>query len=313
MKILLLTVLFLFSYFKSTSQQTINVVPAFPQLIKFNNVRDFTLSADGKECFFTIQSPLEEVSVIMTMKLRDKMWTEPEVLNFSGTCRDLEPFLSPDGNTMYFASNRSLDGTASIKDFDIWMTNRNIQSGEWSTPVNLGDRINSKHNEFYPAITVNKTLYFCSDRPDGAGKDDIYYSVYNDGTYSNPVSVGNVINTDGYEYNAFVAPDESFMIFGSYNRPDGYGSGDNYISFRNNGNWSTPVNLGEPVNSKAMDYCPFLDLKTNTLYFTSRRSNVNQNVNLHSSKEILLEFGKYENGFSRLYKTSFDFTKYKDK
>jgi len=52
-----------------------------------------------------------------------------------------------------------------------------------------------------------------------------------------------------------------------------------------------------------MDYCPFVDTKTNTLYFTSRRSSVgNSNINFSTVQNFLNEMKKYDNGLSRIYK-----------
>ena len=54
---------------------------------------------------------------------------------------------------------------------------------------------------------------------------------------------------------------------------DGFGSGDLYISYRISDNvWTKAKNLGAEINSDKMDYCPYVDTKTNTLYFTSKRS-----------------------------------------
>ncbi|MDX1471089.1 MAG: hypothetical protein R3213_06300, partial [Flavobacteriaceae bacterium] len=110
------------------------------------------------------------------------------------------------------------------------------------------------------------------------------------------------INTPGYEFNAFIAPDESFMIFSGYNRPDGFGGGDLYISFRkDNEQWSEPKNLGEGINSNKLDYCPFVDMNSKTLYFTSNRTGDLKNAKNLNISELLKIFEK-KNGLSRIYK-----------
>lgn len=118
------------------------------------------------------------------------------------------------------------------------MTRKSITE-PWSEPMNLGAPINTEHNEFYPAISMSKNLYFTSDRPSAIGKDDIFLSEWNSGTYNDVTSLSASINTEGYEFNSYIAPDESFIIFSGYNRKDGLGSGDLYISFKNtDGSWS---------------------------------------------------------------------------
>ena len=144
-------------------------------LQKYPNVRDLALNES--EAYFTAQSPLGEVSVIMvSRKIRNK-WRKPKIAAFSGSYGDLEPFLSLDGKRLYFASNRPLntDDTA-VKDYDLWMVKRDDPKSKWSDPINLGNDINTEHNEFYPSLTSSGTLYFTSDRPGSKGKDDIFFS-----------------------------------------------------------------------------------------------------------------------------------------
>ena len=135
------------------------------------------------------------------------------------------------------------------------------------------------------------------------GKDDIFMSEYKNGKYESPVSLNDSINSIGYEFNAFVAPNESFMIYTCYNREGGFGSGDLYISFKNKSTqWSKAQNIGKFINSNGMDYCPFVDLKNGTLYFTSKRNTVEKQFDKQQTlEEVLKEMNVYENGLSRLY------------
>ena len=297
----------LFSFpLKMYSQETQKVEPAFGIFSKYPNVRDLTISSSGDEAYFTIQSPLEEISIIASIKKRNGIWLEPEMIDFSGRHRDLEPFLSPNNLKLYFASNRPLhDSFSESKDFDIWYVERENLNAEWSKPLNIGQPINTEHNEFYPSVSSNNNLYFTTDASASKGKDDIFFSAWNSNHYEVPVSLSNSINSEGYEFNAFIAPDESYLIYSGYNRKDGLGSGDLYISYQNEDkSWSTSKNLGEKINSKSMDYCPFVNMESSTLYFTSRRSSINKD-RFNTIKDFVSAINKYENGFSRIYKTSF--------
>lgn len=279
------------------------VVPALEILANYPNVRDFALSASGNEAYITLQSPMGEVSVIACIKKEKDIWSEPELMNFAGKYNDLEPFLAPGGLRLYFASNRPLaDTTGSPKDFDIWYVERENINSEWSVPINIGAPVNTIHNEFYPSVAANHNLYFTSDMPGNKGKDDILYTAWKNNQYTTPISLSESINTEGYEFNAFVAPDESFLLFSGYNRKDGFGSGDLYISYQNKDKtWSAAKNLGNAINSKSMDYCPFVDLASQTLYFTSKRSSV-KNRGFKSIEDFYSEITRYENGYSRIYK-----------
>ncbi|WP_246126054.1 hypothetical protein [Bizionia myxarmorum] len=165
--------------------------------------------------------------------------------------------------------------------------------------------INSNLDEFYPSVSDNNNLYFTMDSPEGLGKDDIYLSKWAQSTYQKPVLLSENINSSGYEFNAFISKKEDFILFTKYNAEDGHGSGDLYISKKDvDGNWQKSTNLGLPINSKYMEYCPFYDETNGILYFTSKR----QQVTPKTFKNIL-DFKNYikngENGLSKIYGTSF--------
>jgi len=289
------------------SQSKLNhVTPFMEQVVsQFPNVRDVTIF--GNEAVFSAQSVMGDISVLIYVKNINEDWGNPKVISFSGQYFDIEPFFLEDGLTLYFASNRPIDNTLiETKDFDIWFVTRTTIENEWSTPKNIGTPINTTMDEFYPVITHSGNLYFTLDNTEFNQKDDIYVSEFVDGVYSEPKPLDCNINSNGYEFNAFVAPDESFMIYTCYNREDGLGSGDLYLSFHNDNGWTQAKNMGVSINSDKMDYCPFVDTKTKTLYFTSKRL---KSINLKSPLEIetlKTLFNSYENGSSRLYSIAID-------
>ena len=282
------------------------VSPAFEEIVQdMPNIRDLAISIRNDEAYMTTQSPAGELSAIIRISKKDKIWQPPSLASFSGKYHDLEPYLSTDGLTLYFASNRPIDQKSEeVKDYDIWYVERSSLSAPWSTPINLGAPINTAGNEFYPIETDNGNIYFTADGEGTKGLDDIFLSVYKDGAYAAPISLDTTINTPGYEFNAYVAPNESFIIYTGYNRTDGIGSGDMYISKKmEDGKWSSSEHMGE-INSDKMDYCPFVDISRGLLYFTSRRSGITATYKDQSSLDALIkEFGRYDNGQSRLYKS----------
>lgn len=309
MKRILITFIVLISPL-TLAQEKLQVQPVLPDIImEFPNVRDFTISLTLDEAYFTAQSYIGELSVIITVIKKNGKWSEPEIAPFSGKYQDLEPFLSPDGLKLYFVSSRPLsDSTDNPKDFDIWYVQRENQNSQWSSPINIGLPFNTENNEFYPSIAANKNIYFTSDASSSKGKDDIFVSEWENDQYSKPVSLSDSINSEGYEFNSYVSPDESFIIFSGYNRADGLGSGDLYISYRNdNGAWSKARNLGPEINSDKMDYCPFVNIGTEMLYFTSKRSQLNYpKSGFNTVTELLSGMNSYENGQSRIYKVSIE-------
>jgi hypothetical protein len=275
-------------------------------LNQFLNVRDFCISKDGDEAFFTIQSPGQEISQLAFIRKENNEWSEPEMLPFCDSYMYLEPFLSFNDNRLFFVSDRPLtDFISDKKDFDIWYVDRNNKDDEWSEPMNIGKPINSDLNEFYPSVSKNNNLYFTKESPNGYGKDDIYFCKWEDDKYSNPIILDENINSAGYEFNAFISKNEDFIIYSKYNEKDGQGSGDLYISKKDtNRNWKKATNLGIPINTKYMEYCPFYDEKNQILYFTSKRNNI-KSRKFNNILDFKIYIDESDNGLSKIYMTSF--------
>lgn len=288
--------------------QTSKVEPFLESIVsQFPNVRDIAISSDKNEVVFSAQSFMGDLSTLITVSKTNNEWSKPEVISFSGRYFDLEPYFSSDGLTLYFVSNRPVDTISNTtKDFDIWYATRKNVNDVWSSPKNLGAPINTEMDEFYPVVTDSKNIYFTLDNPNLKQKDDIYVSEFVNGVYQKPRQLSPSINSEGYEFNAFVARDESFIIYTCYNRSDGFGSGDLYISHKSeNGDWMPSKNLGSIINTDKMEYCPFVDESSQMLYFTSKRNKTTSVIGKQLSAEELLDtFYSYENGLSRLYKVS---------
>lgn len=261
-----------------------------------NNIRDCAISPDGTEIYFTHQKPDFSYSVIYQLVKAYGAWGKPKKMSFFKKSLDMEPAFSPDGLRLYFVSDHQ-QGSGE-KNFDIWYLERKSLREEWSSPIHPNASFNSDANEFYPSICSNGDLYFTSDRIGTKGKDDIFCAPFENGIYKDAFSLSDSINTSDTEYNAFISPDGSFLIFGAYKRADGYGSGDLYISFKKEDEtWSLAQNLGPKVNSTRMDYCPFVDMKNKIFYFTSKRDWENSLDDLDKSNYAK----KYPGGQSHLF------------
>jgi len=127
---------------------------------------------------------------------------------------DSQPSVSADGNTLYFASDRpgGYGGT------DIYVSYRNPKTGEWSTPQNLGPKINTPGHERTPFIhSDSETLYFSSDGHFGFGGFDIFYSRKNEkGEWTEPENIGSPINTTQDELGFFVSSNAKHGYFCAY-------------------------------------------------------------------------------------------------
>lgn len=280
-----------------------------PDIMKnMPNVRDMCISANGDEIYFSMQSFKKEYASIVQLTKKNNEWNSPEIASFSGQYTDIEPVMSTNGLKLYFASNRPKDENNKVADFDIWFVTRNSISEPWSEPINIGAPINTDNNEYYPSIAENGNIYYTASYNNGKGKEDIFLAEFKDGVYESPYSLSDAINTEGWEFNAYVAPDELYIIFTSTSHDNNIGGGDLYISFKDNeNNWVKAENLGISINSPKLDFCPFVDTKTNTFYFSSEKTTINKSFNEKQSIDELLEkFNEYPNGMTRIYSLPFE-------
>jgi Tol biopolymer transport system component len=232
-------------------------------------------SPDGRELYYSITAPDAGMGVIVQSRLRGGRWSVPEVVSFSGRHSDYDPFLSADGRQLYFISNRPAgDERKPPSDFDVWVVER---AGDgWGEPRNLGAPVNTTRPEYYPSVARDGTLYFSANRDGGQGGFDVYRARLVDGRYQEPENLGANVNGRSAEIDNYVAPDQSFIIFASYGRPDDLGRGDLYISYFRDGAWTPARNLGPAVNSAAREYCPIGSPDGKWLYWTSKRGFADQ-------------------------------------
>jgi tetratricopeptide (TPR) repeat protein/Tol biopolymer transport system component len=180
-------------------------------------------------------------------------WTTPQRAPFEELQGHPNYTTGPLGRRVYFHSGRPTHPDDTREDDNIW-TIEWTGSG-WAGPQALPAPANSDYGEAYPSATADGTVYFFTWRREGCRGDDIWVSRCIDGQYQEAERLPWPINTDFIEYDPYVAPDESFLIFGS-DRPGGFGKSDNYICFqKEDGSWTHPINLGLPLNSSSYDLC----------------------------------------------------------
>ena len=255
-------------------QQSPGLVPEVfaPGIISTRSTEfGIAFSPSGKEIYFGRQTGYSPMALYV-IKYIEGEWKSAEKLPFSGKDYDMNPSLSCDGNKLFFGSMRS-NGNPYARGCDIWYSEKN-ENGEWSDAVNVGKLINTNDEDNHPSAACNGNLYFYSKKHRGKGGLDIFKSEFKDGNYSKPENLGDAINSRRNESDIYIAGDESYIIFSSKDRSGGYGSGDLYISFRDNeGNWTKAVNMGKDINSKEMEYCPAVSPDGKYLFFSSYKDN----------------------------------------
>ena len=154
--------------------------------------------------------------------------------------------LTQDLNTLYYAADYNEKGYGR---YDIYKVTKTKKG--WSVPKNLGKNINSDYWDSAPSIAPdNQALYFCSNRPGGYGGIDIYVAYKNEkGYWEEAINMGPTINTEGDEQAPFIHADNKTLYFSSNGWP-GFGGSDLFVIRKKiDGNWSSPINLGYPINT----------------------------------------------------------------
>lgn len=225
-------------------------------------------SKDGREFYYAVI--INQKPQIRCIRYENQTWRAPQTVIGSDQYEYNDPFLSPDGKRLYFISDQAADGQGPKKDFDIWYLER--RKDGWSDrPINAGSGINTDKNEYYMSFTREGTMYFSSNGGTSPATDknyDIRYARYAKGTFEPSQKLTRAVNTDHYEADVFVSPDEDYIIFCA-ERPDGHGQGDLYISFKSkSGQWQPAKNMGSAINTEAYEFCPFVSSDGNYLFFS---------------------------------------------
>jgi len=191
----------------------------------------------------------------------------PAFINTS--CQEIMPLATSDGKTLYFARvacNANTGGASAGS--DIWMSEYNPKTKEWGRPKNPGDVFNDRSNNAVVGMAADgKTVYLINTSPAKRIKG-IYVSKNTGGKWSHPeLEPIAFLETEEY-FGIYVSPDLRTII-ASMKREDGAGEEDLYVSRKNAGKWSEPVNLGTTINSIGFEISPFLSTDGKRLYFAS--------------------------------------------
>ncbi len=167
---------------------------------------------------------------------------------------------SSDGNTLYTYKNDA-----------IWKSI--LEKGKWSNLVELDKNINTSQYNI-PSVSLSKdgnTIYFVSYRKNGIGGKDIYKSIKNsEGNWGEAEMLGEVINTKFDEDSPFISEDGNSLYFSSKGHK-GIGGYDVFKSSLVNGEWTTPKNMGIPINSPLDDIYLVVDSEEKAGFFASSR------------------------------------------
>ena len=180
---------------------------------------------------------------------KDGKWTSPQKAPFQNTYGSgfTDFTVGPDGRTLFFQSSRPTVPEDTKRDANIWAVE--WTGSGWTDPIPLPPPANTDTNsELYPSVSQDGSVYYFARSQPESSAGDIYRSRFVNGSYLAGERLEFPVNSDYYEVDAIVAPDGSYLLFGS-GRPGGFRLNDLYVSFRrSDGGWSHPHNVGKEIN-----------------------------------------------------------------
>jgi hypothetical protein len=238
--------------------------------------RDVALTPDGAEFYFGLISG--RVVTIAMVRMVNGVWSKQEIAPF---CSDpgtynLEPHITPDGRKFLFLSTRPKGGQPPQSGWtyqDIWAMDR-IENG-WSEPYNLGPPVDTDAPEYYPSVTRDGSLYFTREVNTTEGRRSfILRSRLSEGSYDEPYVLPIQVNPGEQQFNAFIDPDERYIIFGAAGLPSNIGRTDYYVAFHNDDDtWVGPINMGKLINTPGNNVTsPYVSRDGRYFFFASSRT-----------------------------------------
>ncbi|MGC8803050.1 MAG: OmpA family protein [Bacteroidales bacterium] len=240
-----------------------------------------SLSADESMMVFTRLIPKGETNLSFWGNWQEDIFESEKRKNGWSLARSISPnintpqnegseAITADGLKMYYTACNRQDGKGKC---DIYVSERTPDG--WSRGGNLGEPINTGYSEKQPSLSADgRTLYFVSNRPGGKGKYDIWVSHLQDnGRWSEPINAGDSINTPEDEQSPYIHPDNRTLYFSSDGWP-GLGGYDIYVARKRGCEdtcWTTPTNLGYPVNTFADETGFVVNARGDKGYFASDR------------------------------------------
>ena len=179
----------------------------------------------------------------------DTAWTKPISINdqLKAGKNTVPTAITGDGKTLYTVRDDNDNGNIYVSHY---------KNGKWSKMKKLNKNVNSSDWESHVSITKDgKTLFFTSDRPGGYGGLDVYKSEFDEAEedWGEAVNLGPTINSVYDEETPYIINDGKVLYFSSQGH---YGMGGFdifYSSLLDNGKWTSPMNLGYPLNTVGND------------------------------------------------------------
>lgn len=228
----------------------------------------------GKKIFNRTGGNYSDIYVMDRKYSKDKKnvkWSAPSILegDINTIMNDGTAYLDSKGNNIYYTQCNGVKGD-SVKNCVVMMADKKGKG--WGNGVVLPFCVDTTVDYGHPAISPDgQKLLFSSDMPGGKGKHDLYLSTYvkRSRTWSDPINLGGVINTEGDEEFPYWLNDTTFYF--SSDGHIGMGGLDIFLTHGKNPDWAKPQNLKYPINSGGDDFGICFDESLDAGFLTSNR------------------------------------------
>jgi outer membrane protein OmpA-like peptidoglycan-associated protein len=234
-----------------------------------------SLTEDGSTAVFNSKMPEERSHNIFICKSKNGLWGDPyPVFEINSESNDETPFISADGKTILFASDRpggysppmTSDGKKRIT-FDIYISR--LVNGRWTVPEILKGTVNTSMNERAPGLSIDgKTLFFTRWPYNNMSKSKIYSAKLDGGEYTDVKELPESINTGNFEI-GFRPSYKSGRYYFASRKPGGSGGWDIYYTTATSRGFTKPVNAGDEINTPYDDMY-YSESKLNSIISSDR-------------------------------------------
>lgn len=254
-----------------------NPKPLNDDVNKFEQQYFPVLTADQQTLIYTARLNNRSDESMYQSNMTEGDWGVPEYISSinthfnEGTCS-----ISADGRVLIFTAcdhinnpRRRMPGAwPVVGSCDLFMAKK--VGDEWQKPQNLGNVVNTRYWESQPSLSADgRTLYFVSDRPGGVGGKDIWMSkVNNDNRWSEPINLGNPVNSKGDDISPFMHVNGKELFFASEGHI-GYGGLDLFKTELQGSEFTAPENLGYPINTHADQVSLFITADGTKGYYSN--------------------------------------------
>jgi tetratricopeptide (TPR) repeat protein len=178
---------------------------------------------------------------------------------------EFQPYIPADESTLVYTSDQKFDSRYNVHINNVYIAEND--EGEWHRPLTVGV-VNSGEDEFVSGLAANDEFVFIKYQRYEAF-DDIFIAEKKEKRISRPESIGEFINTSAVESGATLSYSGDTLIFAS-DRDGGLGGLDLWMSLKlPNGNWATPINMGEPINTPYDEDFPHIMPDGKNMFFSS--------------------------------------------